>query len=138
MRPAAPGLFSTTTDCPSKLAPMREAICRAITSADPPGGNPTKIFNGGLVVCANAVVATTAVAATKQAAKIWRSFMAISSVVMQDLARIVRDSARRCGRNTRCELQLYGANDCQVVVSGCFSYMLSKTKTALQPPSGGR
>jgi len=117
---------------------MREAICRAITSADPPGGNPTKIFSGGLVDCADAAVATTAVAATKHAAKIWRSFMAISSVGMQDLARIVRDGARRCGRNTRCELQLYGANDCQVVVSGCFSYMLSKMKIAMKPPPGGR
>jgi len=64
--------------------------------------------------------------------------MAISSVGMQDLARIVRDGARKCGRNTRCEIQLKGANDWRVVVSGCFSHMLSKTKTALQPPPGGR
>jgi hypothetical protein len=40
MAPDAPGRFSTTTGCPSGCA-RRWATIRAVTSAEPPGENPT-------------------------------------------------------------------------------------------------
>ena len=43
--PPAPGLFSTTTACPSR-SPRRPAMVRTTTSTPTPGGNGTMILTG--------------------------------------------------------------------------------------------
>src|SRR5438874_10100941 len=60
MRPMAPGRFSTMTGCPS-VSFILSATTRAITSAVPPAGNPTRILTGrSIFSCAQQVVANTA------------------------------------------------------------------------------
>ena len=52
MRPVAPGLFSTTTGCPTD-SPMPSAIKRAVRSVVPPAATGTRILTGRAnVTCA--------------------------------------------------------------------------------------
>ena len=68
IRPPAPGRFSTITGEPIE-AVILSAIKRAVASAEPPGGKPTKIFTGA--ACAKLGIAIVAVAALSRP-RAWR------------------------------------------------------------------
>ena len=67
MRPPAPGRFSTNTGVPSTSF-ILSAMERAVTSAEPPAGNPTRIRTGAW---AQAVWANTKASPNKA----WRNSM---------------------------------------------------------------